>query len=42
MLTSYYEHRGWSNEGIPKEKTLKDVGLQDIADDLKKRKVIKA
>jgi aldehyde:ferredoxin oxidoreductase len=40
MLTSYYEHRGWSDEGIPKDETLKDLGLQDIADDLKKRKVI--
>ena len=42
MLTEYYELRGWDNEGIPKEKTLKNLELKDIADDLKKRKVIMA
>jgi len=40
LLTKYYEHRGWTNEGIPTEKTLKELGLQDIATDLKKRKII--
>jgi aldehyde:ferredoxin oxidoreductase len=42
MLSKYYKHRGWSDEGVPTEKTLKELGLQDVADDLKKRKVIKA
>jgi len=41
LLTRYYKHRGWTNEGIPTEKTLKELGLQDIAGDLKKRKVLK-
>ena len=42
LLTKYYEHRGWTNEGIPTEETLKELGLEDIANDLKKRKVIEA
>ena len=41
LLTKYYEHRGWTKEGIPTGKTLKKLVLQDIASDLKKRKVIK-
>ena len=40
LLAKYYEHRGWSNEGVPTEETLKELGLQDIANDLRKRKVI--
>ncbi len=40
LLAKYYEHRGWTNEGIPTKKTLKELGLQDIANDLRKRKVI--
>jgi len=40
LLAKYYEHRDWTDEGIPIEKTLKELGLQDIATDLKKRKVI--
>ncbi|MFH1122663.1 MAG: aldehyde ferredoxin oxidoreductase family protein [Pseudomonadota bacterium] len=42
MLAAYYKHRGWSGEGIPLEKTLKDLGLGDVAEDLKKRKLIGA
>jgi aldehyde:ferredoxin oxidoreductase len=42
LLAKYYEHRGWTNEGIPSEKTLKELGLQDVADDLKSRKVVHA
>lgn len=28
MLDEYYEHRGWSREGIPKEETLLRLGLK--------------
>jgi aldehyde:ferredoxin oxidoreductase len=42
LLTAYYEHRGWTEDGIPKEATLKELGLQDVAEDLKKRKVYEA
>ena len=40
LLAKYYEHRGWTNQGIPTKETLKELGLQDIANDLRKRKVI--
>jgi aldehyde:ferredoxin oxidoreductase len=40
LLSAYYQHRGWTEEGKPKEETLKDLGLEDVAQDLKKRKVI--
>jgi aldehyde:ferredoxin oxidoreductase len=40
LLTAYYEHRNWTQEGVPNENTLKDLGLEDVAEDLKKRKVI--
>lgn len=42
LLSSYYEHRGWNNDGVPQEKTLKELGLQDVADNLKKNKILKA
>jgi aldehyde:ferredoxin oxidoreductase len=38
MLDEYYEQRGWHLEtGLPKKETLHRLGLDDIADDLKKR-----
>ncbi|MCK5763444.1 MAG: hypothetical protein KAH05_04930 [Clostridiales bacterium] len=27
MLSEYYEYRGWDDEGIPKETTLKNLNL---------------
>jgi len=42
LLKKYYQHRGWTSEGVPREKTLKELGLPDVAADLKKRRVIKA
>jgi aldehyde:ferredoxin oxidoreductase len=42
LLDDYYEERGWDREtGIPKEKTLKELGLKEVANDLKKRGFIK-
>jgi len=40
LLSKYYEHRGWTDDGVPLEKTLKELGLEEIAEDLKKRKVL--
>lgn len=40
LLSKYYEHRGWTDDGVPLEKTLKELGLKEIAEDLKKRKVL--
>ena len=38
MLDQYYEVRGWDlKTAIPKEETLRDLGLQAVADDLKHR-----
>ena len=39
LLSKYYEHRGWSADGVPLEKELMKIGLKDVADDLKKRKI---
>jgi len=41
MLDEYYEVRGYDKEGIPTLETLQRLGLQDIADDLKKRNILK-
>jgi aldehyde:ferredoxin oxidoreductase len=38
LLDEYYESRGWDVEtGIPLEKTLTEVGLEDVARDLRRR-----
>ena len=37
LLTAYYEHRGWTEEGIPKEETLRGLGLGAVAEDLRQR-----
>jgi len=34
MLDEYYHYRGCSSEGVPTLKRLKEVGLQDVAEDL--------
>jgi len=31
MLDDYYEHRGWTREGIPTLEKLKEIGLEDLA-----------
>jgi aldehyde:ferredoxin oxidoreductase len=42
LLDDYYDERGWDIEtGIPTEKTLNELGLGDVAKDLKKRGFIK-
>ncbi|MEM2465310.1 MAG: aldehyde ferredoxin oxidoreductase family protein [Candidatus Bathyarchaeia archaeon] len=30
MLSEYYSYRGWSEEGIPTEKKLKELGLEEL------------
>ena len=35
MLQRYYRKRGWNERGIPKETTLKNLGLYDVAKRLK-------
>jgi len=42
LLDDYYDERGWDvKTGIPTEKTLLELGLEDVAQDLKKRGIIK-
>jgi hypothetical protein len=36
MLDEYYDLRGWDQNGIPTEKKLKELGLSNVAEDLKK------
>jgi aldehyde:ferredoxin oxidoreductase len=38
-LSQYYQIRGYDQNGVPTEKKLKALGLEDVADDMKKRKV---
>ena len=37
MLKTYYRKRGWDEQGIPTKTTLKELGLEDVAKQLKKR-----
>jgi len=36
MLDEYYELRGWDSEGVPTPDTLAKLGLEDVADQIKK------
>ena len=43
MKDEYYSIRGWDvKTGIPTEETLKKFDLEDVAKDLKKRKILPA
>jgi hypothetical protein len=38
LLDDYYEERGWDvKTGIPREKTPVELGLDDVAQDLRRR-----
>lgn len=42
LLDDYYDERGWDIEmGIPTQTTLTELGLEDVAQDIKKRGLIK-
>ena len=42
MKTDYYEHRGWdAATGFPKKSKLRELKLNDVADDLAKRGLLK-
>lgn len=36
MLDEYYELRGWNQNGIPTERKLRELGLENVAEDLKR------
>ncbi len=41
LLDTYYEYKGWNNDGIPTKKTLQDLDLGYVAEDLEKRGILK-
>lgn len=41
LLDAYYQFKGWTEEGIPTKSTLAKVGLEDVADELIKRGLLK-
>ena len=36
MLDEYYEIRGWTSHGVPTQAKLKELGLNSVADELKR------
>jgi len=41
LLDAYYKFKGWNNDGIPTKETLHGLGLDDIAEDLEQRGIIR-
>ena len=41
LLSDYYKFKGWTNEGVPTKLTLDKLGLDDVADELIKRGLIR-
>ena len=40
LLDAYYKFKGWNNDGIPTEQTLRELNLDNVADDLLKRGIL--
>jgi benzoyl-CoA reductase subunit BamB len=41
LLDNYYRFKGWDNDGIPTKKTLQELDLATVAEDLEQRGIIK-
>jgi aldehyde:ferredoxin oxidoreductase len=41
LLDAYYKFKGWDNQGIPTKKSLQELDLGFVAEDLEKRGIIK-
>lgn len=41
LLDAYYKFKGWNEDGIPTKEYLQQLGLDDIAEDLLKRGILK-
>jgi benzoyl-CoA reductase subunit BamB len=41
LLDAYYKFKGWSHDGIPAKETLQELDLGYIAEDLKRRGILK-
>jgi len=40
LLDAYYEFKGWDMNGIPKEETLRKLGLDYVVEDFRKRGIL--
>ena len=40
LKDAYYEHRGWTNDGIPTKETLDGLGLDYVSEDLERRGIL--
>jgi len=40
LLDNYYKFKGWNNQGIPTKKSLQDLDLASVAEDLEQRGII--
>ena len=41
LLDKYYRFKGWDNDGIPTKKTLQELDMASVAEDLEQRGIIK-
>ena len=41
LLDTYYRYKGWNNQGIPTRASLKELGLDYVAEDFEKRGIYK-
>ncbi|MCP4756859.1 MAG: aldehyde dehydrogenase, partial [Proteobacteria bacterium] len=40
LLDTYYAYKGWNSDGIPTEKSLRELSLDYVADDFAKRGIL--
>jgi benzoyl-CoA reductase subunit BamB len=41
LLDAYYKFKGWDDQGVPRKESLHELGLDDVAEDLAQRGIIK-
>ncbi len=41
LLDAYYKFKGWNKDGIPTKETLHELGMDNVAEDLEQRGIIK-
>jgi aldehyde:ferredoxin oxidoreductase len=41
LLDAYYKFKGWDNQGIPTKKSLQELDLSYVAEDLEPRGIVK-
>jgi len=41
LLDAYYKFKGWTSDGIPTRATLRELGLDDVADEFLRRGILK-